>query len=230
MAHNILNVGRSQQGKSSLAEALCQMALEMGIPCLVYDPTKERKWRFGEKKAEVWHNDILGFIDRYWKVTGYWVFVEEYGVAILDRKNRVEEKMILMATTGRHQKNTTMFSPHRLSQFKPTGRDQCPELYLFACKASDGKALADDYSEPLLANSARLPKLHFYHLPLEGPTELLKINPRTLAITEVEASELKPGLRLWTPSSENYRLTKPGAEKARPDQAPHQNPGPTVPD
>jgi hypothetical protein len=210
---NVLILGRSQYGKSSVSEAIGRTYLEEGVECIVLEPFYTgRAW---EGFTVV--RTAKEFFDLVDAKTDCALFIEEYesaldsnyvtgdSDAVAARKiAQVRHKMKLLATGGRHQwseprrmGHVAHFSCHRLTQFGVTLRDQCPELYLFACNADDAVKLSKDYGkkDPILVEAPSLQKGDFMFCEPGEDVKLLHIDFATLEIWEFNAK------RSWKPEA-----------------------------
>jgi hypothetical protein len=201
-------------GKSSVAEAIATAYLQAGVECIVLETIYTgRKWT-----GCTVVRDVDEFIELTKTKYDCALFVEEYARA-LDSKykegdtdavrrakqNAIEQQMIVLATTTcSHQVgergigHVVHFSCHRLVQFDVTLRDQCPELYLFVCRADDADELAKDYGrrDSILRQGPELMPGEFFHVEPGEEPEKLEIDFATLEIREVR------GKRSWKPEAQ----------------------------
>jgi hypothetical protein len=201
-------------GKSSLAEAIARVYLSAGIVCVVLETFYTgRRWEGCIVFRDV--DEFIAYVETHYDCA---LFVEEYARAldstakegdtdaVLRAKRRaIEQKFIILATTTcshqvgeRNMGHVVHFSCHRLVQFDVTLRDQCPELYLFVCRADDADELAKDYGkrDSALKNGPELLPGQFYHVEPGEDAELMEIDFATLDIREVRAK------RSWKPETQ----------------------------
>lgn len=180
MPDNALVLGRGKHGKSSLSESVALECVVQDLVPLVCDPIGiEHHWPGCEVTK-----DVHEYLRIFWRSRDRPCFLEEY--ALLCREKGVEAQLLLTATTGRNQigarglGNWTHFSCHRLFQLDVTLRDQCSELYLFACRADDAYQLSLDYNRPNLRFATNLNPLEYMHTAPGEPVTLWEIDPVNL--------------------------------------------------
>ena len=130
--------------------------------------------------AQLVTDDKDEFLEIFWNSYDLVVFVEEAGETV-----RREPDMVFTATRGRHQVgaeahgHSVYYSTHRLKQLDTTLRDQCPELYLFACSNEAARDLADDYGCAALKLAPSFLPGEFIHILPGVPPELYRVDFRT---------------------------------------------------
>lgn len=195
MARNVLILGRSEHGKSSMAEYLTLVYQSQGIETIVMEPLDTgREWpgSLVIKKA-------YKFLEVAGQKKNCALFIEEYARTLNSealesdspgergrKRADIENKMMELATGGRHRRHVMHFSCHRLTQLDWTLRDACPELYLFACSAPDAKKCGEDYGHLELDVCTLLQPGQFAHVEPGLPAEWLQIEFETLEITEMQ--------------------------------------------
>jgi len=193
---NVLILGRGKYGKSSLAESLCAEYVAQGLTPIVLDPIGiEHKWEGARVTKEP-----KEFLAWFWAARDTPAFVEEYALVTkrVPGKDWLEPEFVLTATTGRNQigpearGNWTHYSCHRLTQLDVTLRDQCSELYLFACRDDDAYQLSLDYGRPVLRQAPALNKLEYLFVsPDTKEVTLWEVDPESLETRRIQR-KLRP--------------------------------------
>jgi hypothetical protein len=191
MAHNGLILGRSQYGKTSAAIGLCRRLIKSGRRALVYDILWD-DWDEGlteeEARRLIVTDDQEEFLKIFWGSTDLVVFVEEAA----ETAGKSARDMVFTATRGRHQigeqahGHSVYYSCHRLNQLDVTMRDQCPELFLFACGLSDARDLADHYGRVELKAAPSLEPGEFYHVAPGRKVGKYRVDFETKAVVPLD--------------------------------------------
>lgn len=157
--HNII-IGMTGSGKSSLLKwEIIPKFRKRGIKSAVLDPLGDPG--FG---ADWQTKNPDQFLAYAFKVQNHILIVDEGGQAI----GRYNKPMLALATTVRHRGNFSFFVTHGVTDLSKTIREQCANVFLFACSRDNFEMIADRWDQPELLNMPRLDAGQFYFVPRFG--------------------------------------------------------------
>lgn len=130
----------TESGKTTLARKLAELYRPKGIPILVLDPYRSKKW-----DAQFISDDPDRFLRVVKNSRECAVFIDECGHWV---EEGFEAVLKWLATNARHYGHNCHFIAQRATQISPTIRDQCRNVFLFVQSLEDCKMIARDKAAP----------------------------------------------------------------------------------
>lgn len=160
-------IGQTASGKTCLAKITAARLHRAKHKVAVLDPMRDADWECSYRTT-----DPATFDAHLRKATDTYFFVDECGMVFDDGRSR---EYTWWTAQSRHWGHSATLISQRAIQVSRTMRDQCQRGFIFNVSADDGKILANEWSEPLLAESHKLPQFECYAVRRFKPTVRLRV-------------------------------------------------------
>lgn len=165
MSHSIF-AGKTEFGKTFLAQKICSQYRKKGYETIVLDPMSDPSWdaTFRTRKAEE-------FLKAAKASRSCALFIDEGTISVGQYASEIQ----WCFTMARHWGHQTHLISQRAVRIDVTARDQCTYLYLFRVSAKDAKIFADDFADEGLVKASGLQKYQFLFSSPTQPAKLCKL-------------------------------------------------------